>query len=43
MAMESLVNTDSSYDRFSVVVKSLTGEAEVMGSNPGMKQDKSCL
>jgi hypothetical protein len=43
MAMESLVNMESPYDCFSVVVKSLTVEAGVMGSNPGMKQEKSCL
>jgi hypothetical protein len=43
MAMESLVNMESSYDCFSVVVKLLTVEALVMGLNPGRKQEKSCL
>jgi hypothetical protein len=43
MAMDSLVNMASSYDRFSVVVKPLTMEVGVMCLNPGVKQEKSCL
>jgi hypothetical protein len=39
MAIESLVNKESSIDCFSVVVKALIVETEVMGSNPGMNKE----
>ncbi len=39
MAIESLVNTETSVDRFSVVVKALIVETEDMGSNAGMNKE----
>jgi hypothetical protein len=39
MAIESLVNKRFSVDRFSVMVKALIVETEVMGSNPGMHKE----
>jgi hypothetical protein len=39
MAIESLVNTGSLNNRFSVVVKALNVETEVMDSNPGINKD----
>jgi hypothetical protein len=39
MAMESLVNKYSLFARFSVVVKALIAETEVMGSNSGMNKE----
>jgi hypothetical protein len=37
MAIESLVNRESSVDRFRVVVKALIVETEVMGMRHGFK------